>query len=137
MNWVSQYIGIPYLDHGRDLHGLDCWGLVRLVYRDQLNIELPSYAEISAEDLLRASRAITAGAEGEIWRPVEQSATVPFDVAVMRYAGRRATGHVGIVTPCNRILHCEQTTGTVLAARDHFTIRERLTCFRRHMLTAR
>lgn len=34
-NSVAQkYLGAPYKHRGRDLAGLDCWGLVILVYRD-------------------------------------------------------------------------------------------------------
>lgn len=36
---------IPYLDHGRDYDGADCWGLVYLVYRDFFNVELDTYNE--------------------------------------------------------------------------------------------
>lgn len=36
---VRKYLGIPYVHMGRTMEGLDCWGLIILVYRD-LGFEL-------------------------------------------------------------------------------------------------
>ncbi len=31
---IEKYLGVPYLHKGRDLTGLDCWGLIILIYKD-------------------------------------------------------------------------------------------------------
>ena len=43
---LAEYIGIPYVDLGRDRKGLDCWGLNRLVAMDHMGVELPSYSDV-------------------------------------------------------------------------------------------
>ena len=44
-HWTTQYLEIPFKVHGRNETGLDCWGLVCLIYLEQFGIELPSYAD--------------------------------------------------------------------------------------------
>ena len=41
--WWNRYIGTPFKAFGRTMEGCDCWGLLRIVYREAFGIELPSY----------------------------------------------------------------------------------------------
>lgn len=41
---ISSFIGIPYTDKGRTLKACDCYGLVKLYYKDILDVELPETA---------------------------------------------------------------------------------------------
>ena len=40
---LSNFVGIPHADLGRDRAGCDCYGLLRLVYAEDLGIALPSF----------------------------------------------------------------------------------------------
>lgn len=44
MHWVQDFVGIPYEQLGRSTIGIDCWGLVSLVYKARLAIALPDWA---------------------------------------------------------------------------------------------
>ncbi len=122
MEWFGRYVGIPFLSEGRDNRGFDCWGLVALVYQEQLGIYLPSYGEISAFDLVRISKEVSSACEvGEVWRRCEPK---PMAVAVMTatMSGqrlRRAPVHVGLFVDAKRILHVEaHTDACVIRASD-------------------
>ncbi|WP_429153915.1 NlpC/P60 family protein [Aminobacter sp. BE82] len=135
-SWLNRYVGAPFASRGRMLAGLDCWGLLRLIYAQELGIELPSYGEIAAHDLVRVSREITAGKDGEAWADVDRSELRAFDVVVMRYHGSRRIGHVGVAVDASTLIHVEEASAAVVVPLAHFTIRERIECFRRHRLLA-
>lgn len=41
--FVNGYIGLHYEIGGRDKHGIDCYGLVCLIYKEVLGIDLPDW----------------------------------------------------------------------------------------------
>ena len=70
MRELKNYIGIQFKEKGRTYEeGLDCWGLFRLFYQDQFNIELPSYVESyeKIDDKKLLGSLISAGLEEEKW----------------------------------------------------------------------
>lgn len=86
--WVGRYIGLPFREHGRDIKGIDCWGLVRLVYLEQFSTCLPSltqsYARTTSVDSI--SRLITQ--QASTWKKIEYSAEELGDVIVLRVRGQ-------------------------------------------------
>ena len=103
MSWTNAYIGIPFLDLGRDKEGCDCWGLVRLVYRQELGIDVPSYAGDyhSTEERQEIARLIGAAQCSPSWRKVENPQA--FDVVLFRRG--LLTAHIGIVMRPDWMLH--------------------------------
>ncbi len=103
MAWSDDYTGIPFRADGRGRDGLDCWGLVVMVYRERFGIGLPefpgAYPDESPESLRNA--AGVARAERERWRRVE--VPVEGDVALLRLQGLPC--HVGIVVSKTAMLH--------------------------------
>lgn len=70
MDWASKYIGIPYVVRGETMDAIDCLGLVKLIYRDELGIELPDYNNIGTENLKATANEIATHFDG--WVRVDE-----------------------------------------------------------------
>lgn len=105
--WWNQYVGLPYRSHGRTRDGLDCWGLVRLVQREQFGRDLPSYdADYDGDEKEELAAAIHGHID--LWQPVPAGQEREGDVVLMTFCGIPC--HVGIVLPGGDMLHVSRTT---------------------------
>lgn len=135
--WLGRYVGLPFKSDGLTREGLHCWGLVRLVLSEQAGIEVPSYGEDTADDLLAAARHFRAGAgAAETWTRVETPRL--FDVVLMTAmeqvegVSRRLPAHCGIAVSPSHLLHVWEATASVVMAREHPRVRFRILGFYRH-----
>jgi len=102
--WVSPYIGLPFREKGRSTDGVDCWGLVRLVYAERFGIALPDLSDryAASEDGPTVERTVEGEtAPGGSWRLRE--APEVGSVGVFRVKG--LPSHVGIAVADGRFLH--------------------------------
>jgi cell wall-associated NlpC family hydrolase len=127
--WVSDYIGIPYVERGRSVAGCDCWGLVRLVLFERFGKVLPSLAE----DYAKVDPALTARMVDQtaaLVRAQKVDAPEPGDVAVLRSLSA-PSAHVGIVVPGGYLLHVDRGVNTCVVPLDSPRIAHRLEGFYR------
>ena len=105
MSWSDRYLGLPYADLGRTRAGCDCYGLARLVYSEQLGIELPSYASeyMGASERAEVAALLDRVEQAGPWRPVE--AIAPFDLLLFRRG--RLRSHVGVAVDAGLMLHMD------------------------------
>jgi cell wall-associated NlpC family hydrolase len=97
-------MNIPFKEKGRDLGGLDCWGLVKLFYQEELGITLPDYQE-NYKKTSDAEIADTIEVESEKdWISVDSA--INGDVILCRMRGRPM--HVGIYKAPHFMLHIER-----------------------------
>ncbi len=98
--WAAQYIGIEFLEEGRRRdRGLDCWGLVRLVYAERLGVMLPDHPGRERETVAEWADAIERGDE-PTWAPTAEPELG--DVGLFRVAGMP---HVGLRVSTAQFLH--------------------------------
>lgn len=129
-HWSRSYVGLPQRDHGRDRDGVDCWGLVKLVYAERLSIDLPSYDECytSVDEHAEIAAAISSGRAEAAWVRVDDARE--FDVAVFR-AGRYES-HVGLVAVPGQILHVMGKCASVIEPAASPRLSSRLVGYWRH-----
>jgi cell wall-associated NlpC family hydrolase len=134
MSWSDVYIGIPWRAGGRhdDGHaggnsaGLDCWGLLRRIYAEQLQLRLPSFDGTDALD----GAAIAATMQGNMsaWREV--AVPQPFDGVLLRKG--RDLCHVGVVVRGRQFLHVDSDCAAQIERLDSPLWRRRFIGFYRH-----
>lgn len=114
--WTDKYIGIPFVEGGRDFDGCDCGGLVLLALRTERGIVARDFgAEYTAAEFRgRAGRAHLAAVITEYAREFPR-VTAPRPLDVLRFAVGGAVCHVGLYVDAlggGRMLHVEETGGT-------------------------
>lgn len=136
MSWANRYVGLSYADDGIT-GGYHCWSLVRLVLAEQCGVDVPTYGDISATNLIAAARAVSRDHVLDPWLLVDEPQ--PFDVVVMlarvKFDGggsRRVPSHVGIMVDRERLLHIEAGLDAVMVSLNHPSIRFRLHQLIRH-----
>ena len=100
--WVNDYVGIPYVPCGRDWQGVDCYGLLKLVYRDEYNIDLPDWL-VDPVDLRDVNKhiedAVTSGQFTETDTPADGDIVVCYRT--------RAAHHIGVFVG-GSVLHADK-----------------------------
>jgi cell wall-associated NlpC family hydrolase len=104
---VKGYIGIPYVDLGRDETGCDCYGLVRLVLKENTNIDLPERQSADPNNFRLSSQTIIS--VSRTLEEVDLQDRKKYDIVIMSHGYRPTLPcHVGIVFDDLKILHTEK-----------------------------
>lgn len=125
---VGRYVGIPYVHGGRDFSGVDCYGLVYLVYREEFGIVLPRYDGVPDEKEwheVAVALANEAKSSGR-WQPTDhfrEGDVVEFKIL--------KAPHIGIYVPEQRVLHCREGSNACIESLQSRRLRRRVNgCFR-------
>lgn len=110
MSGISKFVGIEFKEKGRDFDGLDCWGLVYLIYKKCRRIELPTYTDSytladqkEIEELIRNEKSK--------WQRIRNDFQI-YDILLFRIKGRVA--HVGVFVGKGKFIHCLENVGVVI-----------------------
>ena len=122
--WVKKYIGIPFVSNGRTMEGCDCYGLVRLVLRNEYDINLPELSDNynDAKNIKETEKLFADNLPvltvGKNFEPKEKA------LVVITENGRKC--HVGIVAGDGFVLHTGAKTGCICQRDTHPGLRNRI-----------
>jgi len=122
--WVYKYIGIPFVSNGRTMEGCDCYGLIRLVLKNEYNIDIPELSN----DYNNALNIKETAKLFEEKRPVILSEKLikPREKALVIITERGVAAHIGIVAGSGFILHTGIKTGSICQRESHPGIKNRI-----------
>jgi cell wall-associated NlpC family hydrolase len=132
-HWSAAYIGIPFLDLGRTRAGVDCWGLVCVVYQDQFGVLLPSYTAryANCKDHAEVARLVLAEeSSSPEWTDIPMGSEQEGDVVIFNVQGDPS--HCGIVLNPPFFLHCDELCDTVRDSYSRAGWARRVVKFKRH-----
>lgn len=129
----KQYMGVPFKDHGRSKEGVDCWGLVWLIYKEQLGITLPDFgccyqnADVRS-DIQCAMNKYTL----EQWnRDVTKLPKQVGDVLVFKRGGIET--HIGLWISEGTMIHIQRPQGVSIERYDTIRWKNKFSRALRHI----
>jgi len=103
-HWSSDYLGLSFTEGGAQRSGVSCWGLISLVYQEQLGINLPGfYGEACEEELRQATLASLDSSEYWPWHNIDETEVRPFDLVTFKLG--RVESHIGLVRRRGEFIH--------------------------------
>ncbi len=115
---LADFIGIPFVDKGDGFNGADCFGLVRLYYKDVMNIKLfkPDSSAFNSKSVLREFLEETS----RNWNKVSEPQIN--DVVAMAHDPRhpKIVQHFGIYIGNGKMIHTLEKVGShIVKLRDY------------------
>lgn len=102
-----KYLRIPFKGDGRDFNGCDCGGIICLIYKEELGVILPNWAELYKNSHVESFTELTeimGGMLDRLFAEVPKGAMIqPYDVIVFNIAGSPI--HVGLAVNNNVFMH--------------------------------
>ena len=104
----ADLIGIPFKNRGRDLSGLDCYGLVMEVYK-KCGISIPEYyADFDAAPEI--DTLIRNNTQGYPWRPISEP-VAPCLIAIRFGCAPGIVNHTAVYIGAGKFIHTRSKVG--------------------------
>ena len=126
----DKYIGLPYQENGRTWQGVDCWGLARLFYKDEFDVDLPDYSDLYTGSWdEQVTKLINA--HKDTW--IETQEPNIGDLCLFNIYGEPA--HVGVYVGDNKFLHSRDGSDSAIESLSSVVWKKRFSGFYKHQKT--
>lgn len=127
----ANYLGLPFLNKGRTRGGIDCWGLMVLVYKEMYKIDLPSFGDeyVTVED--REFMEALINHRRDDWYQIPKGTEKEGDGMLLRVHG--TASHIALVVTPRWMLHIERGIGSICQNYTAPNIERRIEGFYRHV----
>ena len=120
---TTKYIKIPFEDHGRGFDGCDCYGLVRLIYKNEYGIKLPlliDYADVNDNTTIKHMI--------DVHKPLLNAVRInePEIGAITIFKVRGFSTHMGVYVGNNKVLHVMKGTNSLIEKINSVRLKGRL-----------
>jgi len=107
-----KYIGIPFKYGGRDKNGVDCWGIVVLIYKNELGIELFDMANYDPSIKSSSKFYQSISDFHNLWEKIDINTNTlkVYDIILFSLdnENKEIPTHIAVYTDFNRIIHCTE-----------------------------
>lgn len=130
--WTDKYIGLRFAPNGRDYSGVDCWGLVWLVYRHEYGIDLPIYDGVYMDNSIESIQGAHTHIETVQGRFETVETPSEGDIILIRAFGSLIS-HVGLYTGNKMMLHVMAGINSTVEKISGSRWKDRIAGYRRHV----
>lgn len=117
----KKYINIPYKYMGRDFDGVDCYGLMYIIYKYERKIELPDFLEIKYDkNWYKKGGNHVLDCRGSIkntWDDVSEPYKM-FDGLLFYLNSKKIVNHVGMYIGNGKFIHVHEGTNSCIERLD-------------------
>ena len=108
----ANLLGIPFKSGGRDLNGLDCYGVVLQVYK-LCGIDLPDFGSISGEMMVDNKFKIVSA----YWEKIETPEVL--SVVAFWSLNPKYVTHIGVVIDNDKFIHIREKISVAVERLSH------------------
>jgi cell wall-associated NlpC family hydrolase len=109
---IRKYVGVPYQHRGRSMDGLDCWGVIRMIYADH-GIDV---IDLEQYDLkwARQGKDHFLGNYSSSWIKIELTAQLECLDVILFFNDLGVASHAGIYLSKGRFIQAVARSGVVV-----------------------